>query len=206
MSKKALILVDLQNDFCPGGNLAVEDGDKVIPIANKLSASKSFDFIIATQDWHPKNHASFASVQGKKVNDIIDLDGQQQVMWPDHCVQGTKGADFNPDLDLGPVHLIIRKGHHERIDSYSAFLENDKKTETGLHYYLQGHGVTEVYICGLATDYCVFYSALDSQNFGFHTTIIEDACRAVNFPENSLTTALQSMQEKGIKIIRHEQL
>ncbi len=200
IKESALIIVDVQNDFCPGGALEVKEGDKVVPVINKIS--NRFYKVIATQDWHPENHLSFASNHpGKKVQDIIDLNGIQQVLWPVHCVQGTKGADFHPELDLRPVDLIIRKGTNPQIDSYSAFFENDKKTSTGLEYYLKGLGIKKVFLTGLATDYCVFFSAMDSVKLGFETYVIIDATRGVDFPEGNIEKSLKAMKEAGIKII-----
>jgi len=194
IKESALIIVDVQNDFCPGGALEVKEGDKVVPVINKIS--NRFYKVIATQDWHPENHLSFASNHpGKKVQDIIDLNGIQQVLWPVHCVQGTKGADFHPELDLRPVDLIIRKGTNPQIDSYSAFFENDKKTSTGLEYYLKGLGIKKVFLTGLATDYCVFFSAMDSVKLGFETYVIIDATRGVDFPEGNIEKSLKAMKE-----------
>lgn len=198
---RALIIADVQNDFLPGGALGIKDGDQVIPLVNALSPK--FDKVIATQDWHPENHMSFARTHGKKEHEVMEIDGIDQMLWPVHCVPGTFGAAFHKDLDLKPVHLILRKGTDPCIDSYSVFLENDKRTETGLRFYLKGLGINEIYLCGLATDYCVYYSALDSRQFGFDTTVILDATRGVNVPEGSITAAVKDMAERGVRIIDH---
>src|SRR5699024_5120833 len=173
---KALIIVDIQNDFCPGGALAVKDGDKVIPIINQLT--DKFDVIVQTQDWHPADHTSFASMhEGKEPYETIEKFYGEQVLWPDHCVQGTEGAEFHKDLKANPSQLIIRKGFRKEIDSYSAFFENDQKTVTGLSGYLKDQKVDTLYICGLATDFCVKWSALDGIKEGFNVYVIEDASK-----------------------------
>ena len=196
----ALIVVDVQNDFCPGGGLAVTDGDKVVPVINKLM--DSFSTIVATQDWHPSDHSSFSSNNsGTAVYDMKDLDGITQVMWPDHCVQGTDGADFHKELNTDKFSVVIRKGTQPRLDSYSGFLENDKKTPTGLKGYLTDKGIKKVYVTGLATDYCVLYTAMDAKSAGFEVYLVSDACRGVDFPEGNVDKAIQQMQENGIKII-----
>jgi nicotinamidase/pyrazinamidase len=200
---KALIIIDVQNDFCPGGSLAVPGGDEIIPTINKLNGK--FERIIATQDWHPHNHMSFAvNHPEKKDFDIIDYDGIKQVLWPEHCIFGTKGADFHPELDIKNVNLIIRKGSNPWIDSYSAFRENDKKTITGLEGYLKNLQIKEIYLCGLALDYCVFYSAMDSRELGFGTYVIIDATKGIDSPEGSIDRAFEEMRKKGIKIINSD--
>ncbi len=200
-----LIVVDVQNDFCPGGALEVKDGDKVVPVINSIA--DKFEKVVATQDWHPQNHLSFASNhEGKKTLDVVNLKGIQQVLWPDHCVQGTKGADFHPDLDTTKFDLIIRKGTNPEIDSYSAFFENDRKTRTGLEGYIKDLGLNKVYVCGLATDYCVFYTAMDSAKIGFETYVIIDACRGVDFPKGSIEKAVEDMKANGIKIITSKEI
>lgn len=204
MKKKALIIVDVQNDFCPEGALPVPDGDKIIPVINKIS--EDFDKVIATQDWHPQKHISFASTHNKEPYQTIEVKNGTQVLWPDHCIQGTPGADFHRNLILDSVDLIIRKGTDLNLDSYSALLENDKQTETGLQYYLKGLNINDIYLCGLATDYCVYFSALDAKNAGFNTTVILDACRGVDVPEGNIEKALDDMKSKGIQIINHEEL
>jgi len=204
-TNKALIIIDVQNDFCPGGALAVPEGDKIIPTINKLS--NMFEKVIATQDWHPKNHVSFASnYPGKKEYDIIEHKGIEQVLWPDHCVPGTKGAEFQSDLETERVNLILRKGDNPEIDSYSAFRENDKKTITGLEGYLKNLDIKETYICGLALDYCVFYSAMDAKQLGFETYVIIDATKGIDSPENNIDKALRKIKENNIKTIESSDL
>jgi len=203
--RKALIIVDVQNDFCPGGALPVPEGDKVIPIINQIVGK--FDKVIATQDWHPGNHVSFATTHNRKPYEVVRIDNEiEQVLWPTHCVQGSYGAEFHKGLSLWKVNLILRKGTNVNLDSYSAFFENDKRTETGLHYYLRGLGVEEVYLCGLATDYCVYYSAVDSINLGFKTYVVIDGCRGVNVPPGNLDRVLKDMMDRGIKIIESREL
>jgi nicotinamidase/pyrazinamidase len=202
--KNCLIITDIQNDFCPGGALAVAGGNEIIPIVNSLT--QKFDKVAATQDWHPSDHVSFAATHDKELYDVITIDGIQQVMWPVHCVQGSLGADFHKDLDLRPVDLIIRKGSHRNIDSYSTFMENDKKTFTGLHSYLQGFSIRDLYFCGLATDYCVYYSAVDARNMGFNVSVILDACRGVDVPAGNIAATVQAMKERGIRILNHDDL
>jgi nicotinamidase/pyrazinamidase len=202
--KRCLIITDVQNDFCPGGTLAVAGGDRIIPVINEISSR--FDKVVATQDWHPLNHVSFASTHKRSPFEAINIEGVQQVLWPDHCVPGTFGADFHRDLDLRKVDLIIRKGTDPLIDSYSTFLENDKTTETGLRYYLQGLGVTDLFLTGLATDYCVYYSAVDARNFGFRVSVILDATRGVDFPAGNVDRAVEDMKKRGIRILNHESL
>jgi nicotinamidase/pyrazinamidase len=199
-----LIITDIQNDFCPGGALPVAEGDRIIPIVNALS--RKFDKVVATQDWHPPGHASFASTHNKEPYDIITMDGIQQVLWPDHCVTGSFGADFHKDLDLREVDLIIRKGNDLNIDSYSTFLENDRKTVTGLHYYLKGFAIGDLYFCGLATDYCVYYSAMDAREMGFNVGVILDACRGIDVPAGNIAAAIERMKERGIRILNHDDL
>lgn len=194
-----LIITDVQNDFCPGGALAVPEGDHVISVINAI-ASK-FDKVIATQDWHPPGHRSFASTHQKNPYDIIMIDNEAQVMWPDHCVSGTYGADFHRDLDLREIDLIIRKGNNPLMDSYSTFRENDRKTETGLRSYLQGFGIRDVYLSGLATDYCVYFSAIDAAEMGFQVTVLLDACRGVNVPAGNVDLALKAMSARGIRLL-----
>jgi nicotinamidase/pyrazinamidase len=199
-----LIITDIQNDFCPGGALAVAEGDKIIPIVNALA--RKFDKVVATQDWHPPGHASFASTHNKEPYDIITIDEIQQVLWPVHCVTGSFGADFHKDLDLREVDLIIRKGNDLKIDSYSTFLENDKKTVTGLHYYLKGFSIQNLYLCGLATDYCIYYSAMDAKEMGFNVGVILDACRGIDVPAGNIAAAVERMKERGIRIMNHDDL
>jgi nicotinamidase/pyrazinamidase len=201
----ALIIVDVQNDFCPGGALAVPKGDKIIPTINKLS--NKFERVIGTQDWHPENHMSFAvNHPGKKDFDVIDYNGTKQVLWPPHCVSGTYGAEFHPDLAMKNIGLILRKGSNPEIDSYSAFRENDKETLTGLQGYLKTLGIKETYLCGLALDYCVFYSAMDAKELGFVTFVIIDATKGIDSPKGNIEKSLTTMKEKGIEIIESKDL
>ena len=202
--KNALIIVDVQNDFCPGGALPVPEGDKIIPVINGIS--KKFFKVIATQDWHPENHISFAKTHNKNVGEVVEIDGVKQILWPVHCVEGSSGANFHKDLDLSNVDLILRKGRNPLIDSYSAFFENDKKTETGLHYYLKGLGINDVYICGLALDYCVYYTAMDSVKLGFNTYVILDATKGVDVPEGNIEKATSHMEKEGIRLIKSSDL
>lgn len=195
---KALLIVDVQNDFCPGGALAVPDGDKVVPVINSLI--DEFDAIIQTQDWHPAGHQSFASSHdGKEPFDTIELDYGNQVLWPDHCVQGSNGAEFHPDLQTKRTQVIIRKGFRKNIDSYSTFFENDQKTSTGLTGYLNERGITDLYTVGLATDFCVKWSVLDGIDEGFKMHIVQDAVKGIDL-EGSLNTAWNEMKEKGVNI------
>jgi nicotinamidase/pyrazinamidase len=203
--QNALIMTDIQLDFCPGGALAVNEGDQIIPVVNAIAAK--FDKIIATQDWHPADHLSFAANHpGKNIHDMVELGDVPQVLWPTHCVQGAPGAGFHPDLDLRPIDLIVRKGTNRHIDSYSAFMENDKKTQTGLEGFLKGLGISQLFFTGLATDYCVFYSALDAVNLGFDVFVILDACRGVNVPENNVKNAEKEMARQGVTLIQSGEL
>ena len=178
------------------------EGDEVVPVINRISSK--FDKVVATQDWHPIGHVSFASTHKKSPFDVIDIGGVQQTLWPDHCVPGTFGADLHRDLDMTEVDLIIRKGTNLLVDSYSAFLENDKKTETGLRSYLQGLGLTDLYVAGLATDYCVYYSALDALDFGFRVSVILDAAKGVDVPAGNVERAIEDMKKRGIRIVNHD--
>jgi nicotinamidase/pyrazinamidase len=207
-TKKTLLLeIDVQNDFCPayakgaGGALAVPDGDSVVMPLNALATAVAGagGFVAATQDWHPAGHISFASSHpGKKVGDVINIAGQDQGLWPDHCVQGQWGADFHAGLDLKPVHLIVRKGCRKELDSYSAFFENDRTTATGLEGWVRGLGIDPVIIGGLAADYCVFFSAMDSKRLGFDTIIVNDAVRGVGLPAGSAEKAVAQMRAAGV--------
>jgi nicotinamidase/pyrazinamidase len=199
---KALLLVDIQNGFCPGGNLAVPRGDDVIPVANRLIEDGGYDLIVASQDWHPANHGSFASQHpGSKPFEMGELSGRPQVMWPDHCVQETADADFHPDLNTASIDYIQQKGENPAVDSYSAFRDNDQAALTGLAAYLTAQQVTELDICGLATDYCVKFSAMDAVDMlpGVKVCFIEDASRGIN-PEG-VKAALADMKAKGISIV-----
>ncbi len=201
---KALIIVDVQNDFCPGGALAVENGDRIIPVINSIAGR--FDAVVQTQDWHPAGHSSFASVHpGKKPYETIEMFYGTQVLWPDHCIQGSAGADFHPRLHTTATQLIIRKGFRKAIDSYSAFYENDKKTATGLTGYLKNLGIDELYFCGLATDFCVKWSAIDGIHEGFKVSVIEDAVEGINL-DNSVAKAWKEMEEAGAKRVRSSEI
>ncbi len=202
--KAALIVVDVQNCFLPGGSLAVKDGDQVIPVINRIAGS--FENIVMTQDWHTPGHVSFASSHaGKKPFDTVDLPYGQQVLWPDHCVQGTEGAELSKDLKLPRAHLVIRKGFHGDVDSYSAFLEADKKTSTGLAGYLKERGIERLFVVGLATDFCVAWTALDGRKAGFDVYVIEDACRGID-AGGSLAKAWKDLDGAGIHRIQSTDL
>ncbi len=197
---QALLVIDVQNDFCPGGSLAVRDGDQVVPVINHFTSK--FSRVVATQDWHPDDHVSFAKNHpGKNVYDRVEVNGLSQVLWPVHCVQGTIGADFHPALRTEDFNLILHKGTNPLVDSYSAFMDNDKKLMTGLEGYLRSLGVSEVFICGLATDYCVFFSAMDAVGLGFSTHVIIDACRGVDVPANNIANRIKMMKENGVVLL-----
>jgi len=199
---RALILVDIQNDFLPGGALSVSDGDVVIPVANRLIDSDAFDLIVATQDWHPADHLSFAANHpGKKVYDQIDLLGLPQVLWPLHCVQGTRGAELSLALSRERIDQVIQKGTDRSIDSYSGFFDNGHRKATGLADYLRTRNVNDVFICGLATDYCVKFTALDAVQLGFRTSLIEDACRGVNLKPSDSRKAIDEMRCAGVNVV-----
>lgn len=193
---KALIIVDMQNDFLPGGSLAVSGGDEIIPLINSLQ--KQFDLVVATQDWHPADHKSFASSHSeKKEYEVIDLDGLSQVLWPDHCVQGTKGAAFSSELNDLKIEAIFRKGMDREIDSYSGFYDNGRRKNTGMAGYLKDRGIKTIYICGIAADFCVYYTAIDGIDLGFEVYIIEDAVRAID--SKGYQTAMKDFEERGGK-------
>ena len=202
---KCLILVDIQNDFLPGGALAVPDGDKVIPVANQLQAA--FPLVVATQDWHPPNHGSFAANHpGKKVFEQIDLNDLPQTLWPVHCVQGTPGAELAPELQTENITKIFPKGTDPDIDSYSGLFDNGHRKSTGLGEWLKVQGVTEVFVCGLATDYCVKFTALDAAQLGFKTCFIEDASRGVNLQTDDIKNAITEMNRAGILTIQSAEI
>ena len=195
----ALLIVDVQNDFCPGGALEVPNGDQVVPVINKLS--KAFDVVVQTQDWHPEGHSSFASShEGKEPFETIKMPYGDQVLWPDHCVQGSKGADFHPELETDRSQLIIRKGFRKEIDSYSAFYENDDETTTGLTGYLRERDIDTLYAVGLATDFCVKWSVVDGLKEGFELYVVEDAVKGIDI-EGSVEQAWSEMQEAGARKI-----
>ncbi|MGH8704424.1 MAG: bifunctional nicotinamidase/pyrazinamidase [Burkholderiales bacterium] len=192
-----LIVVDVQNDFCPGGALAVPRGAEIVPLVNRLAAR--FAHVVLTQDWHPAGHASFASSHpGRKPFETIRLSYGTQVLWPDHCIQGTQGAALHAGLDIPHAQLLIRKGHHRKVDSYSAFLEADRKTKTGLDGYVKSRGVRRVFCVGLATDFCVAWTALDARRFGLEAVVIDDACRAID-SEGSLAAAWLAMAKARVR-------
>jgi len=196
-STDCLLVVDMQNDFMPGGALAVPRGDEVVPLVNRIAAQ--FAVVALTQDWHPAGHASFASSHaGRKPFETMRLAYGEQVLWPDHCVQGTPGAALHTGLDIPHAQLVIRKGHHRKVDSYSAFLEADRKTKTGLDGYLKSRGVKRVFCAGLATDFCVAWTAMDARRFGLQAVVIEDACRAID-TGGSLAAAWQGMKRAGVR-------
>ncbi|SPF78692.1 Nicotinamidase [Aliiroseovarius pelagivivens] len=195
---EALIVIDVQNDFCPGGALAVEGGDQIVSLINTMLPD--FAVKVLTQDWHPAGHSSFAtSHDGKAPFEVTEMPYGTQVLWPDHCVQGTDGAAFHPDLLTDPADLVIRKGFRPQIDSYSAFFENDQTTPTGLEGYLRTRGVTKLTMVGLATDFCVAYSAIDGAKLGFDVTVLEPACRAIDL-DGSLQVARDNMRAAGVSL------
>ena len=199
----ALIIVDVQNDFLPGGSLAVPDGDAIIPVINKIS--NNFDLVVATQDWHPEGHSSFASQHtGKEPFEQIDLNGKMQTLWPDHCVQGSQGAKFDKNINLNLVEAIFRKGTDLQIDSYSGFFDNDHKKSTALADYLCGKNVDKVYICGLATDVCVYFTALDALQENFSTFIITDATKGLD--DQAIAAALEDVKNRGGKLVEAKEL
>ena len=196
----ALLVIDVQNCFTPGGSLAVKDGDAVVPVINRLA--KAFENVVVTQDWHTADHVSFASQhQGKKPFETVKLKYGTQVLWPDHCVQGTDGAALHKDLSIPHAQLVIRKGFHKDTDSYSAFMEADRKTSTGLAGYLKARGIKRVFLTGLATDFCVAWSALDARKAGFEAAVIEDACRGIDL-NGSLAKAWADMARAGVKRLK----
>ena len=195
----ALVLIDIQNDFCPGGALAVDKGDEIVEISNKIQ--EQFKIKIITQDWHPSTHKSFASNhEGKEPLSTVEMFYGQQVLWPNHCIQGTEGSKFHSKLITDSADLIIRKGFRPEIDSYSAFFENDQKTPTGLDGYLKSRGVNKIYLCGLALDFCVYFSAIDGAELGYNVNVIQDACRAIDL-DGSLEKSLNDMKSKGVKLL-----
>lgn len=224
-ARSALIEIDVQNDFCPGGALAVADGDQVVPVLNALATriATAGGRVAATQDWHPRGHVSFASAHpGHDLYEVLALSlpeggagagrgdpvpaAVDQTLWPDHCVAGSPGAAFHPDLDTAPASLVLRKGWRVGLDSYSAFFENDRRTSTGLEGWLRSCGVGTVFLGGLATDYCVLYSALDAARLGFETVLVEDACRGVGVPEGSVQRAVSLMRDAGVLFMKSEDL
>jgi len=204
MNNAALLMIDIQNDFCPGGALAVNEGDQVVELSNRLQ--EKFSIKVLTQDWHPADHTSFAeNHEGADPFSMTEMPYGPQVLWPTHCVIGSAGAAFHADLETDTADMVIRKGFRASIDSYSAFFENDQTTETGLAGYLKERGAEEVYLTGLATDFCVCYSALDAVKQGFKATVITDACRAIDLDE-SLEVAMQNMKDASVSFIESSEL
>lgn len=202
-NKDALVVVDVQNDFCTGGNLAVKNGEDVIPIINSIL--HKFDCIVYSQDWHPEGHKSFASVHDKDIFQTVMLPYGEQILWPDHCVQNTYGAELHNDLEIVEHGFIVHKGTNIEVDSYSAFLEADKKTKTELDMYLKSKNIERVFVVGLATDFCVAFTAIDSVKFGFKTFVLEDACRGID-SNNSLNIAKNNMINNGVEILLSDQV
>lgn len=196
---KAFLIVDLQNDFLPGGALGVENGDQIVPIINKLQ--EVFSLVIASKDWHPPNHTSFASTHKRKPGEVITIDGIEQILWPDHCVQGTWGAEFTPLLQTEKITKVFYKGVDPRIDSYSAFYDNKNLRSTGLAEYLRDMAVDEIYIAGLTTDYCVKYSVLDASKLGFKINVILDGCRGIDLKPGNVDAAIHKIQAAGAEVI-----
>jgi nicotinamidase/pyrazinamidase len=202
---KTLILVDIQNDFIPGGTLPVPEGDRIVALVNRLQ--NRFDFIVATQDWHPADHGSFAANHpGRKPGEVIDLHGLRQILWPVHCVQNTPGAAFVPGLETKRIGRVFQKGTDPTIDSYSGFFDNGRRKATGLGDYLKEKNATDVYVCGLATDYCVKFTALDARALGFNTFLIEDASRGVNLKPGDVEAAVEEMARAGVVVTSSERL
>ena len=193
--KNGLLLVDIQNDFCPGGALAVPEGDLVVPVINSLMGF--FPVVAATKDWHPPGHISFASRYAKPVFTTVSTPYGPQILWPDHCVQHTPGADFHPALETAGIQHVVYKGTRPDIDSYSTFFDNARLQQTDLHRYLQDAGITDLYLCGLATDYCILYSALDALELGYRVVVIEDGCRGVNVQPDDSGQALRKIVAAG---------
>lgn len=199
-----LLVVDLQNDFCPEGRLAVPHGDEIVPLVNQIAAR--FQHVVLTQDWHPAGHLSFASAHpGRKPYETIEVSYGAQILWPDHCVQGTQGAEFRGDLRIPHAELVLRKGYHRHIDSYSAFYENDRRTHTGLAGYLRERGFTRVFLAGLAFDFCVRYSCEDAKREGFEVVVVEDACRGIDIG-GSMQATRRLLDAIGIRCVSTERL
>jgi nicotinamidase/pyrazinamidase len=198
--RRALVVVDLQNDFMPNGALAVTEGDETVPVANRLM--QGFSIVLATQDSHPPHHGSFVTEHpGKKVGDVIELDGLPQEIWPVHCVEGSPGAEFHPDLDTRTIQRVFRKGRDERVDSYSAFFDNAHKRDTGLAAYLREHGVRAITVLGLATDYCVRFTCLDALGLGLAVQVVPAGCRGVNLKPGDGERALRELVERGVVLV-----
>ena len=199
----ALLIIDMQRDFMPGGALSVPDADLLIPRINHLM--KAFPLVVATKDFHPKGHVSFASSHpGKKIGESIEVSGSMQTLWPDHCVQQAHGSDFHPTLDTTQIHHVVTKGMHVDIDSYSAFFDNAHNSSTGLGEYFKSRGITKLFVTGVATDYCVLFSVIDALHLGFSVFVIEDVCRAVDLQEGDEQRAYEAMGKKGARVIRSQ--
>ena len=202
---RALVLTDIQNDFLPGGALAVRDGDALIPVANEIQSR--FPVVVATQDWHPADHGSFAANHpGKQLYEQINLNGLSQTLWPVHCVQHSRGAELSAALRKDPIAKIFQKGTDPGIDSYSAFFDNGHRRSTGMGEWLKTQGISEVYLCGLTTDYCVRFTALDAVKLGFRTYVVEDACRAVNLRPTDAQDAIREMKRAGVRVLQSTQI
>lgn len=202
--RDVLLVVDIQNDFCPGGALAVPRAGEIVALVNQLA--RRFDHVILTQDWHPLGHQSFASAQpGKQPYETVEFSYGRQILWPDHCVQGTPGADFHADLNIPHAELVLRKGFRRAIDSYSAFFENDRRTATGLAGYLRERELSRVFLAGLALDFCVRYSAEDARGQGFHAVVVEDACRGIDL-NASVADARKSFNEHEVDVVSSHSL
>ena len=205
IKRAALVVVDIQNDFCEGGALAVSGGSEIVPVVNALGSR--FERVVLTQDWHPRGHVSFASSwPGRTPGEIVAVGGIDQALWPDHCIQGTAGAAFHPSLESDKAVLVLRKGYRSGLDSYSCFFENDRSTSTGLEGWLRSAGISELFFTGIATDYCVLYSVLDALRLGFSSTLVEDAVRGVGAPVGSIPAAFDAMRHEGATFISSEEL
>ena len=201
----ALVVVDVQNDFCPGGALPVPEGDRVVPAINR--AQRAFDLVVATQDWHPANHGSFAANHpGRRPGEEIELAGLPQILWPVHCVQDTPGAELHPGLDRSRIARVFRKGVDANVNSYSGFFDNGRRRSTGLDAYLAARGVRTLYVCGLATDYCVKATALDALSLGLAVRVIDDACRGVELRQGDVRRAIEQLQTRGALVVSSAQL
>ena len=201
---KALLVIDVQNDFCPGGNLAVPQGDQIINGINKLIPK--FDLVVASQDWHPETHGSFAVNHNKTPGEVIELNGLQQVLWPQHCVQGSRGSEFHQDLESDKFDAVFTKGENPLIDSYSAFFDNGHLNKTALDDYLKKKQVSQLFVCGLATDYCVKFTALDAVDLGYKTFLLEDLSRGVDLNNGDIAKAIEEMRQAGVEVIKSTEL
>jgi len=205
MPSGALIVTDVQNDFLPGGPLYVPEGEQILPVVNKLM--RAFDLVVATRDWHPANHVSFAEQhEGRKPGDVIEVNGLEQLLWPVHCVRETPGAAFHEELDVDGIDEVFNKGVDVDLDSYSAIFDNGHRKSTGLDRYLQDRKVKDVYICGVATDYCIKFTTLDSCKLGFQTHVVIDACRGVDLKEGDVDRAVEEMRQAGAEIVTSDRL